>query len=80
MSRRARVVEGYLYMYPYVGNDLFVYPEKIDDRDWRELTRIHMEATAGSMGISLLEVLGELVGEKVRVVVEPGKITVEVVE
>ena len=80
MRRKARVVEGYLYIYPYAGDDVFVHPKKIDTRNWRELARIHEEAWDGTAGLSLLEILGELEGERVRVIIEQGRITITVLE
>jgi len=37
MEFEKRVVEGYLYVYPYAGDDVFIHPEKIDTRDWRAI-------------------------------------------
>ena len=80
MGREVRAVEGYLYVYPYAGDDVFVHPEKVDVRDWNELSRIHVEAWDGTRGLSPLSVLGDLEGRRVRVVIEQRRITIEVLE
>ncbi len=80
MDSEKRVVEGYLYVYPYAGDDVFIHPEKIDVRNWRELSRIHSEAWKGGKGLSLLDILEELEGRKVRITIERRKITIEILE
>jgi len=74
-----RVVEGYLYVYPYAGDDVFVHPERVDARSFEELSRIHQEAWEGR-GVSLLDVLCQFEGRRVRVAIEDERILVEVLE
>ncbi len=62
------------------GDDVFVHPEKVDVRDWNELSRIHGEAWDGTRGLSLLSVLEDLEGRRVKVVIEQRRITIEVLE
>ena len=76
---KPRVFEGYLYVYPYAGDDVFVHPERVDIRSFEELSRIHREAWEGK-GISLLDVLCHLENRRVRVVIEDRRISVEVLE
>ncbi len=80
MRRKAGVMEGYLYIYPYAGDDVFIHPEKIDTRNWRELTRIHSEAWNGTAGLSLLEILEDLEGKRVRVIIDAKKIIIEMLD
>ena len=78
-NSKLRIIEGYLYVYPYVGDHIFVHPEKIDIRSINELSRIFREMLEGK-GISLLEILGQLEGKKVRITIEEKKITIEILE
>lgn len=80
VGRGVGVVEVYLYIYPYAGDDVSIHPERIEVSDWRELPRIHGEAWSGSRGLSLLDVLEDLEGRRVRVVIEQRRLTVEVLE
>jgi len=82
----AKIVEGYLYVYPYMGDDVFIHPEKLRKSSegksekerlkeyFEELSRRHAE------GFSLLSILEDLEGKKVRVIIEEKKITIEVLE
>ncbi len=78
-NSKKRVVEGYIYLYPYSGDDIFVHPEKIDPRSFEELSRIHHEVWDGK-GISFLKLLGDLEGKRVRVVIEDKKILIEILD
>jgi len=81
-----KIVEEYLYVYPYVGDDVFIHPEKpgkssegrsVKDQlkeYFEELSKKHAE------GFSLLSILEGLEGKKVRVIIEEKRITVEVLE
>ncbi len=77
--RNSKVIEGYLYIYPYAGDDIFVHPEKISTKSLSELSRIHEEAWEGK-GVSLLEVISRFEGRKVRVVINDKRVLVEVLE
>ena len=83
MSRH--IYEGFIYVYPYAGDDVFLYPEKVDleSLPLRErietLSRLHREALEGQ-GMSLLGILEELEGKQVRIVIEDKRITIEVVD
>jgi len=74
-----KIIEGYLYLYPYAGDDIFVHPEKIDIKNWDDLSRIHFDVWSDKKGISLLYLLGKLNGKKVRVIIEDKKITIKVI-
>lgn len=76
-SLKPRIVEGYLYVYPYAGDNVFIHPEKIDVRSFKELSRAHWEAWEGR-GISLLDILCQLEGRRVRVVIEERRVSIEV--
>ena len=76
---KSRVVEGYLYVYPYLGDDVFVYSRKVNVESLEELSRIREEVLEGE-GIDLLIMLSRFKGRKVRVVVESRRISVEVLE
>jgi hypothetical protein len=77
---RVRVVEGYLYVYPYAGDDIFVHPRKVDSKDFRKLSELHREVWLGEEGVDLMDILEDFEGRRVRVVVEPNRIMVEVLE
>jgi cold shock CspA family protein len=79
-NNEVKVVEGYLYVYPYAGDDVFVHPKKIDTKNFEELSKIHQEVWLKRRGISLMDVLEDLEGKKVKVVVEHNKILIEVLE
>ena len=59
-----RVIEGYLYVYPYAGDCVFVHPERIDGRSFEELARVHRD------------VLEELEGRRARVTIEDKRVVV----
>ena len=73
-------MEGYLYVCPYVGDDVFVYPERVDVGNREELSRIHSEVWFNKKGLSLLKVLENLEGRRVRVVIERKRVTIEVLD
>ncbi len=75
----SRVIEGYLYIYPYAGDDIFVHPEKVSTKLFKELSRIHEEVWEGK-GVSLLEIISRFEGKKVRVIINDKKVLVEVLE
>lgn len=79
-SGSERVVEGYIYIYPYAGDDIFIHPEKVDPRSPKELSRIHSEAWFEDKGMSFLEILSKLEGKKVKVIIEEKRIVIEIQE
>jgi len=68
-----KVFEGYLYLIPYLGDDIAVYPEKIEG-DAEELVRKHGEA------LDLLMELSRFEGKRVVVVIEDNKVTIEAMD
>jgi hypothetical protein len=76
----AKVVEGYLYVYPYAGDDVFIHPDRVDTRDYGELSRLHGEVHQKHRGLSVLHVLEGMEGKRVRVVVEPRRVTIELLD
>jgi len=80
VERRVRVIEGYVYVYPYAGDDVFIHAERVDASNWDKLSRIHSEAWSSGRGLSLLDILEDLKGKKVRVVIEQRRITIEILE
>jgi len=83
----AKIVEGYLYVYPYMGDDVFIHPEKprkiSEEKSERERLKEYFEELSKkhAEGFSLLSILEGLEGRKVRVIIEEEKkITVEILE
>ncbi len=81
----SRIYEGYVYVYPYAGDDVFLHPERIDLRSlpFKErieaLQKLHSEALSGK-GLSLLHLLEDLEGKRVRVSVESRRIVIEILD
>ncbi len=75
------IIEGYVYIYPYLSNGVFLHPKKASARNWREVEKLYLEVAMNREGVDLVKALEKFVGKKVRVSIEPGKrMVVEVVE
>lgn len=74
--------EGYLYVIPYLGNDIVINPEKVDTEnlDIGKYIDKMIEIRSDKRTTSLLTILEKLAGRRVRLTVEEKKITLEVLE
>jgi len=76
-----QIVEGYVYIYPYLGNGVFLHPKKVSARNWREVEKLMFEVSMRKEGLDLVKELERFVGKKVRVTIEYGKkMVIEVIE
>ncbi len=85
-----REYKGYLYIYPYAGDDFFIHKRKItlrhphskdeERRFIEELSLIHREAVFEGNGVSINSLLAEFEGRFVRVLVRSDGIEIKVLE
>jgi len=74
--------EGYLYVVPYLGDDIVINPEKVDTRnlDREKYIDKMIEIRSDKRTISLLAILEKLAGRRVKLTIEERKITIEILE
>jgi len=82
---KPRVVEGYVYVVPYLDGDIVVYPEKVvlpnDTKSYIEkLFDIYDDVWLKNKGASLIDILKKLEERRVRVTIEEKKITIEILD
>lgn len=85
-----REYKGYLYIYPYVGDDFFIHTRKItlryprsrdeERRFIEELNLIYREAVFEGNGVSINSLLAEFEGKFVRVLVRSDGIEIKVLK
>jgi len=74
--------EGYLYVVPYLGDDIVINPEKVDTRnlDREKYIDKMIEIRSNKRTISLLAILEKLAGRRVKLTIEEKRITIELLE